>query len=74
MKRINFNTVKSSYKREALREVQLLRRLSNPHVIRYYNSFMEDESLYIIMEYAERGDLHKLIKQYREKKDKIPED
>ena len=29
---------------------------------RYYNSFMEEENLYIIMEYAEKGDLYKLIK------------
>jgi serine/threonine protein kinase len=34
MKKINFNNLKPSYKKEALREVQLLRRLSNPHVIR----------------------------------------
>lgn len=40
---------------------------------RYYNSFMEEECLYIIMEYAQRGDLHKYLKQKREKKETIPE-
>eukprot|EP00347_Sterkiella_histriomuscorum_P005633 403355851 len=73
MKKINFNNLKASYKKEALREVQLLRRLSNPHIIKYYNSFMEEECLHIIMEYAERGDLHKYLKMKREKKETIPE-
>jgi hypothetical protein len=35
---------------------------------------MEEESLYIIMEYAEKGDLYKLLKQQREKKEMISED
>ena len=35
---------------------------------------MEDEMLYIIMEYAEKGDLHKLFRSYKEKKDYFPED
>ena len=35
---------------------------------------MEEENLYIIMEYAERGDLHKLLKAQRDKKEFIPED
>lgn len=68
MKRINFNLLKANYKREALKEVTLLKRLNNPHIIkyynnvnksfRYYNSFMESENLFIIMEFAERGDLN----------------
>ena len=35
---------------------------------------MEEESLFIIMEYAEKGDLHKLLKSWRESKESIPED
>ena len=64
MKQINFNsTLKAGYKREALREVQLLRKLqNNPHVVKYYNSFMENYSLHIIMEYAEKGDLQRYLK------------
>jgi serine/threonine protein kinase len=53
MKRVNLNSLKPSYRKEALREVQLMKRLQNPHIVRYYNSFMEGENLYIIMEYAE---------------------
>lgn len=35
---------------------------------------MEEECLFIIMEYAERGDLHKYLKLQREKKEHITEE
>ena len=35
---------------------------------------MEEENLYIIMEYAEKGDLYKLMRTYKEKKEYILED
>lgn len=28
---------------------------------RYYTSFMEDDSMHIVMEYAEKGDLYRVI-------------
>jgi serine/threonine protein kinase len=45
----------------AHREVQLLKTLKHKHVIRYYNSFHDEKSLYIVMEYCERGDLYKVL-------------
>jgi hypothetical protein len=35
---------------------------------------MEEDSLYIIMEYAVKGDLHKLLRTQREKKEFLSED
>lgn len=35
---------------------------------------MEEESLYIVMEFAEKGDLHKLLKVQREKKEFLSEE
>ena len=35
---------------------------------------MEEDSLYIVMEFAEKGDLHKLVRAQREKKEFIPEE
>lgn len=46
----------------ALKEVQILKTVNHPHIIkylhyfkvtRYYTSFMEEESMHIVMEYAE---------------------
>jgi len=45
----------------AVREVQILRKLRHPHIIKFFTAFLENENLYILMEYAEKGDLTRLI-------------
>ena len=32
----------------------------HPNIIKYYKSFVENDSLHILMEYASRGDLYKV--------------
>jgi serine/threonine protein kinase len=32
---------------------------------RYYNSFIEEDAIHIVMEYAEQGDLYKMLKDQR---------
>lgn len=44
--------------REAWKEASILKKLNHPNIITYYTSFLENESLYIVMEYAEGGDLY----------------
>jgi len=68
MKKINMKHVKLKHQKEALKEVQILKKVRNPYIIRYYTSFVEDEFLYIIMELAEGGDLAALIKQNKERR------
>ena len=65
MKKMELNHLKESQQRECYREVSILRKVSHPHIIKYYSSFLENESLCIIMEYAELGDLYTLIKHYK---------
>ena len=65
MKKMELNHLKESQQRECYREVSILRKVSHPNIIKYYASFLENESLCIIMEYAELGDLYTLIKQKR---------
>jgi NIMA (never in mitosis gene a)-related kinase len=62
MKRINLVSCKGKERSESLREVVMLKKLEHPHIIGYINSFIEDDSLFIIMEYADAGDLHKVIR------------
>jgi NIMA (never in mitosis gene a)-related kinase len=40
-----------------MKEVQILKSVDHTNIIRYYGSFIEDHFLYIVMEYAEGGDL-----------------
>ena len=65
MKKMELNHLKESQQRECYREVSILRKVSHPNIIKYYASFLENESLCIIMEYAELGDLYTLIKHYK---------
>ena len=65
MKKMELNHLKESQQRECYREVSILRKVSHPNIIKYYSSFLENESLCIIMEYAELGDLYTLIKHYK---------
>jgi serine/threonine protein kinase len=51
---------------EALKEVKVLRSLSHPNVIGYYDAFCTDSCLYIVMEYANDGDLGAAIARRRD--------
>ena len=65
MKKMELNHLKPKQQRECYHEVSILKRLNHPNIIKYYSSFLENENLYIIMEYAENGDLYSIIKHYK---------
>ena len=65
MKKMEINHLKYRQQQECYREVSILKKVSHKNIIKYYSSFLEQEILYIIMEYAELGDLYSLIKHYK---------
>lgn len=62
LKQINISQLNSKSRTAALNEVKILSSLENPHVVKYYDSFIEKNVLNIIMEFCEGGDLSKFIK------------
>lgn len=59
----------------AINEVTILSQLESPFVVRYFDSFISGESLHLVMEYCNKGDLEGLIKKAEEKeKTSLPED
>lgn len=50
------------YQNIALNEVKILSQLQNPYIVKYMGSFIENNYLNIVMEFCEKGDLHKLIR------------
>ena len=65
MKKIELNHLNPRQQIECHREVSILKKVNHKNIIKYYSSFLEKEILYIIMEYAELGDLYSLIKHYK---------
>ncbi|EFJ48588.1 flagellar autonomy 2 protein [Volvox carteri f. nagariensis] len=57
----------------AIDEARMLSQLNHPHVIRYYDSFIDAENrLNIVMEYASKGSVKELLKKFRGRA--MPED
>jgi len=61
IKKIDLKVLNAKHRKESLQEVQLLKKLSHPNMIKYYHSFLEKDILFIVMEYAEGGDLQKVF-------------
>ena len=62
-KAIRVDQLKAHRQRETLAEVLNMRRVDHEHIVKLLAAFVEDGHLYIIMEYAEQGDLHHAIKR-----------
>jgi NIMA (never in mitosis gene a)-related kinase len=56
--------------KETMREENVLSRLDNPYIVKYYESFMNDDNLCIITEYCQGGDLDSALKKMKKDKAK----
>ena len=62
-------------KQQLVSEVNILREITHQNIVKYYDRIIDKDNqlIYIVMEYCEGGDLAKLIKQCKRKKNFIPE-
>merc|ERR1719456_2113979 len=58
---------------DAVNEVKVLSSLKHPYIVRYHESFLENGTLSIVMDYAEGGDLSKRISRHRSQRDLFAE-
>ena len=58
---------------KCLKEVDLLKRVNHPNIIKYLDSFIYQNELYIAVEWADKGDVKRLIKKYKQEGDEIEE-
>ena len=67
LKKVNIQKLSIKEQQNALNEVRILASVNSPFVISYKESFIDevDQSLCIVMEYADEGDLFQKITLYK---------
>jgi NIMA (never in mitosis gene a)-related kinase len=69
-KQVEFGAMSETEKEALVDEVNLLRDLQHPNIVRYYDRIIDREAatLYIIMELCEGGDLSTFIRNHRKQR------
>jgi len=67
LKSVDTSRMSSKERKGAMNEVKVLSALKHPYIVSYRESFMENNQLCIVMDYAEGGDLFKVIDRSRRK-------
>ena len=75
-KELNYGKMSEKEKQMIVSEVNILRELNHPNIVRYYDRIIDRDQakIYIVMEYCEGGDIATLIKNYKRKKEHLPEE
>eukprot|EP00347_Sterkiella_histriomuscorum_P001554 403371590 len=69
IKQIRINNFKEHNKRSLQSEINLLKKLEHPNIVKYIDSIQTEQYLNIILEYVENGSLDKLAQKF----EKLPE-
>ena len=54
-------------------EAKILSNINDIHIVKYYDSYKDNENFNILMEYCEGSDLKKFINEYKDKNELIDE-
>lgn len=83
-KEINYGSMSEREKQQLVAEVNILRDLSHPNIVKYYERYRhptycriidkKNTKIFLIMEYCPGGDLSQLLRKCRKEKDYIAED
>ena len=68
VKCISTTNLKRRSKTDIMQEANFLKGLKHAHIVKYLSCFFEGLNFYIVMEYAEKGDLYKLTKAMKRTK------
>ena len=64
IKEVDTSTMTTEQSYEALEEINIMGIVDCPNIVKYYDSFVEDNTkINIIMEFCEHGDLHSYLKK-----------
>jgi serine/threonine protein kinase len=54
-------------------EIKILQKLNHPNIIKYHETFFEKNCQFIVMEFADTGDLLKIVKKRKITNNLFPE-
>eukprot|EP00401_Gymnodinium_catenatum_P064811 CAMPEP_0117534824 /NCGR_PEP_ID=MMETSP0784-20121206/40612_1 /TAXON_ID=39447 /ORGANISM="" /LENGTH=654 /DNA_ID=CAMNT_0005331319 /DNA_START=44 /DNA_END=2005 /DNA_ORIENTATION=+ len=72
-KTIDLTCLSNKERETALQEVELLRRLDHPNIVEYKDNFFLGDTLVIVMQYCEGGDIATYIKELARRKTRLRE-
>lgn len=64
IKKISLNNISHDQIKSLTVEVDLLKRLNHPNIVKYVDTINTENNLYIIIEYIENGSLSDIIKKF----------
>ncbi|KAI6232777.1 Serine/threonine-protein kinase Nek7 [Aphelenchoides fujianensis] len=77
LKQIKMQQMDEKTRMDCEKEIGLLQKLNHEHVIRYFGYFRDNSQgeacLYIVLELADAGDLHLLLRQFKKERRLLPE-
>ncbi|KAI9288364.1 kinase-like domain-containing protein [Umbelopsis sp. AD052] len=75
-KEIDYRKMSEKEKRQLVAEVNILRELKHPNIVRYYERIIDRKNcmLYILMEYCDGGDLSSVIRKCKQEGKYLQED
>lgn len=74
LKELNIKSMNQKEREDATNEIRLLASIKHPKIIRYYESFIEEDRLFIVTEYARGGDLYKRLRRQHQKNQLLDEE
>ena len=69
IKQVSLNHIKEDRKGSIKTEINLLKKLDHPSIVKYIDSIYTDDHLNIVLEYVENGSLDSVVKKFS----KLPE-
>lgn len=73
IKRISVDMMDMKTRDKCLKEVRVLQNLDHPNIIRYLESFIHGNDLFIVFEWAAAGDLKRQLRKAQEKNTQFSE-
>lgn len=74
VKEVNIKRLTPREREDAVNEIRILASIRHRNIVRYCDAFCEKDNLYIVMEFAEQGDIGRQIEKFKKANKYIKED